>query len=139
MSRGGKELTTFNSLSRDHKFRDWPDGVADVADFQLPLSGSRRYPKLISPVPSSFNSLSRDHQQPNHITTAPLEAFQLPLSGSLLRLVEEVMEREKMNLSTPSLGITSSITRVGLNSSIILSTPSLGITRENHKVLVVSE
>ena len=82
----------------------------DVADFQLPLSGSRRHANSLAllrfcclstpslgitavikietnrPALIAFNSLSRDHK-PTSATRSRVEAkftnFQLPLSGSL--------------------------------------------------------
>ena len=89
--RIGDKLKTFNSLSRDHRLPHAPNSEAEIATFQLPLSGSREFEAsgidLFSTV--AFNSLSRDHLR--HFET----------SGGM-RMVA---------LSTPSLGITGHPTR----------------------------
>jgi len=75
---------TFNSLSRDHRFR--PEGRSGCPDFQLPLSGSlesRRCYVLAEIL--AFNSLSRDHSVFLHLSCDCNRCglcFQLPLSGS---------------------------------------------------------
>ena len=55
----------------------------------------------------SFNSLSRDHFGPTLYLAGREEVFQLPLSGSQERLAKYLM-KIKLEVSTPSLGITSS-------------------------------
>ena len=119
--------------------------------FQLPLSGSlhrpaiplcRRATRLSTPslgitcragqmvcgrLRSAFNSLSRDHKGVRPLPWVPSASFQLPLSGSPDRLLDDVLCHRK-DLSTPSLGITYGSGFVGQLAYLGLSTPSLGIT-----------
>ena len=96
----------FNSLSRDHCSHS-QRRQAPAPDFQLPLSGSLKNREVATwETRKAFNSLSRDHSGWTYgDTTLGVGDFQLPLSGSrdVLTLVQAAL---KVDLSTPSLGIT---------------------------------
>ena len=58
--------------------------VDDLTVFQLPLSGSQQDSELLAWSGSpAFNSLSRDHNNCEHLGICRRIDFQLPLSGSL--------------------------------------------------------
>jgi hypothetical protein len=116
------DLQPFNSLSRDHGITGCGQrGVRRRrGHFQLPLSGSR--------------SIKARHVQ------SPSWGFQLPLSGSLLRLLVDDV-RDRLGLSTPSLGITWDLYDYIIDyrcSNCGLSTPSLGITEPDSGIFRLS-
>jgi hypothetical protein len=98
---------SFNSLSRDHKATEAVAGVPSTFAY------------------STFNSLSRDHRSGEPALREGALDFQLPLSGSPLELIGFYRD---LDLSTPSLGITTWTMREWRLKSSWLSTPSLGIT-----------
>ena len=110
-------VRTFNSLSRDHfMLSNLRISLYACACFQLPLSGSpnpgHAFERIWRERPP-FNSLSRDHRPLSdrmRLLRTAIYHFQLPLSGSLGITSSEWESSiaNRVNLSTPSLGITGS-------------------------------
>ena len=132
----GTEVSSFNSLSRDHGPTDQSSiSTTTTEDLSTPSLGITAASSTSRSRGRAFNSLSRDH-----LAYPWLPQQKNTLSTPSLGITRDSIERGCIIipiLSTPSLGITISPEDLALRRST-LSTPSLGITEPDSGIFRLS-